>query len=318
MQRLTPAHRVAAILLAMLLAVPIVTEGGAAIAAPKKTTKTTCSTQGVCTTVTCVDHVCTVTVTQPGSPGKPGQPGKPSPLPSDDRCAGMVGNDPATADNPAACRAQLHGDVCLHRERLILDSLGVNNINTLTPAQVVLFNQQMAAAGCPTVTTPGTLAQTALNQMTFAPPAFHRSPDETKKINGLPYSWVNLWTFVWTSQASWQPLSKTAATPNGAVWATVTATPTTLTYTPGDGHAPVVCNGPGRPWVDSDGFNAPSQGACAYKYTDYSRHPLTVTLTETWSISWVGSGGTAGTITPPMTASTSGQLNVMQIETVNR
>ncbi|MDX6229548.1 MAG: hypothetical protein QOI76_2938 [Frankiales bacterium] len=197
-------------------------------------------------------------------------------------------------------------------------SLNVASVYVMTPAQVASYNQQMAAAGCPTIATPATLAQTALNEMTFEPPVFHRSPDETKKINGMPYTWVNLWTYVWTTQASWKPMSKTATTPDGTVWATVTAVPTTLTYTPGDGHSPVVCHGPGRSWVDSDGFNPPSRGACGYQYTDYSRHPLTATLTETWSISWVGSGGTSGTITPPMTASTSGQLNVMQIETVNR
>ena len=230
----------------------------------------------------------------------------------------MVGNDPTTASNPGACAAQLHSEACTQQGRLILDSMGVNNVNTLTPAQVDSYNRQMAAAGCPTITTPATLAQTAFRQLVFLPPAFHRSPDETKKINGMPYTWVNLWTYVWTSQASWRPMSKTATTANGAVWATVTATPTTLTYTPGDGHAPAVCNGPGRPWVDSDEFNPPSRGACGYQYTDYSRHTLTATLTESWSISWVGSGGTSGTITPPMTASTSGQLNVMQIETVNR
>jgi hypothetical protein len=171
----------------------------------------------------------------------------------------------------------------------------------------------MAAVGCPTVATPGTLAETALKELVFLPPAAHRSPDETKKIHGMPYTWVNLHTWFWTDAASWKPLTKTARA--GAVWATVTATPTTLTYTAGDGGS-AVCHGPGRPWTQADGFNAPSQGGCAYKYTDYSRHPLTVTETETWSISWVGSGGTSGTITPPMSNSTSGQLNVMQIETV--
>ena len=200
----------------------------------------------------------------------------------------MVGNDPATANNPAACAAQLHSEACTQRTRLILDSLGVNNIDALTPAQVAVFNQQMTAAGCPTVSTPATLAQTAFKQLAFLPPVFHRSPDETKTINGLPYSWVNLWTFFWTSPASWQPMSKTARA--GALWATVTATPTTLTYTAGDGGS-AVCPGPGRPWVASDGFDPPSHGACGYRYADYSRHPLTVTLTQTWSITWVGDGG---------------------------
>ena len=54
----------------------------------------------------------------------------------------------------------------LHRKRngLILDSMGVNNVDALTPAQVASYNQQMTAAGCPTITTPATLAQTAFKQ----------------------------------------------------------------------------------------------------------------------------------------------------------
>jgi hypothetical protein len=315
MQRLTPARRVAALLFALLVALPTVGRGGDAMAEAKRTTKTTCNQYGFCTTVTCVDLVCTVTVSHPGQPGKPGKPGQPV---VGGPCAGEVGSDPGTADDPVACLNSLHSTFCVHRAQTIADDLGIVDFNTATLAQLDAYNQQMTAAGCATVTTPAMLAQTAFKQLVLLPPAFHRSPDETKKINGMPYTWVNLWTYVWTTQASWKPMSKTAATPDGTVWATVTAVPTTLTYTPGDGHSPVVCHGPGRSWVDSDGFNPPSQGACGYRYTDYSRHPLTATLTETWSISWVGSGGTSGTITPPMTASTSGQLNVMQIETVNR
>ena len=315
MQRLTPLGRVATVLIALLAALPAVARGGDAIAAT--TTKTICNaTTGICRTVTCVDLVCTVTVSHPGQPGQPGRPGKPGGPVVTGPCAGMVGNDPGTADDPVACVGSLHSTFCVHRAQTIEADLGIVDFNTATLAQLDSYNQQMTAAGCATVTTPAMLAQTAFKQLVFLQPVFHRSPDETKKINGLPYSWVNLWLFAWTNAASWKPMSKTAATPDGTVWATVTATPTTLTYTPGDGHAPVVCNGPGRPWVTSDGFEPPSQGACGYKYTDISHHPLTVTLTETWSISWVGSGGTSGTITPPMTASTSGQLNVMQIETV--
>jgi hypothetical protein len=113
-------------------------------------------------------------------------------------------------------------------------------------------------------------------------------------------------------------LTATAATPDGSVWATVTAKPVSLTFDPGDGHAPVVCDGPGRPWTDADGFAAPSGGACGYVYTKVSSHALTASETETWDVTWVGSGGSSGTITPPMATTTSGQLNVMQIETVVR
>ena len=115
MQRLTPVRRVTAILIAICSwSFPSSLTGGDASAAT--TTHTVCDQYGVCTTVTVRGprlhgdgH------RSPGSPGQPGHPGMPPPPPPDDLCAGMVGNDPTTADNPAACAAQLHSEACIAR-----------------------------------------------------------------------------------------------------------------------------------------------------------------------------------------------------------
>jgi len=43
--------------------------------------------------------------------------------------------------------------------------------------------------------------------------------------------------------------------------------------------------------------------------------PITATETIVWKITWTGTGNTGGDI-PGLSTSTSGQLNVMQIQTV--
>ena len=282
-----------------------------------------------------IDPGCIITVTGPGNPGSPGQPGHPGPTPSPGQGDGVCHNtnpdtgcvpcptadpqgvDPGQAGDPAACAAWQHTLGCrTQKSNYMLGAFGTTDADALTAAQVAQLNTYLAAQGCPTVTTPATLAQQAVAMLRLPKPSGHRSPGETQLYKGVPFTWVNLWTMFWSDPDTWKPVSATAATPDGSVWATATATPVSLTYTPGDGHAPIVCDGPGRPWVTSDGFAAPSQGACGYQYTDISQQPLTSTQTITWDISWVGSGGTSGTITPPLTTSTSGQLNVMQIETV--
>lgn len=270
--------------------------------------------------------VCVVTVVEDGQPPiNPGPNPSPSPEP-DDPCAGMVGGDPATAIDPAACRSELHSEQCLQDEADALNAADTAaqaagqplpaTLADLSEAQFAVLNAQLQKDGCKQVLTPGTEAQDALKKIVFPLPSGHRSPLETSLIHGMPYTYTGLWTFFWTDQSTWKTLTATAATPDGSVWATVTAKPVSLNFDPGDGSSPVVCDGPGRPWVDADGFTAPSGGACGYMYTKLSTAPVTATETETWQVTWVGSGGSSGTITPPMPTKTSGKLNVLQIETV--
>lgn len=114
---------------------------------------------------------------------------------------------------------------------------------------------------------------------------------------------------------SWREVSVTASA--GPVWATVTAVPTVLTFDPGDpaGAGPVACSGT----APVDPYVAASPGACSYVFTNSSStsphdgyHFLT-TLSIEWSITWVSSGGGAGTF-DPFTTSTTTELAVAEVK----
>ena len=163
--------------------------------------------------------------------------------------------------------------------------------------------------------TPEQLARQALATLTVPSPVMQRSPSASNSDNGVPYTWVNLWTWVWTDPTSWSPLSARAAA--GAVWAEVEVTPTRLTFVPGDGGAGVVCPGPGRPWREADGNAAPTAGGCGYRYKHVAATPVTATLSIEWQVTWRGSGGTGGTL-PAMTTQASSSFVVQQIQVVTR
>jgi hypothetical protein len=170
-----------------------------------------------------------------------------------------------------------------------------------------------AGADGPAVTA-AELAQQARALLKVPKPRFQRSPDQSFTDAGTPITWVNLWTWYWTTETSWRPTSKTASL--GDVSATVTATPQTMTFKPGNGKPPVTCPGPGRAWTETDGNAAPSDGGCAYRYTRPSDR-VTATLSIRWSVAWEGSDGTSGQL-PAMTTQTSDSFAVQQIQTVNR
>ena len=74
------------------------------------------------------------------------------------------------------------------------------------------------------------------------------------------------------------------------------ATPTALVFDPGDGSAPVTCDGPGRPWTEADGSDPPSAGACGYMYRAVTPNgPLTATTSIQWSVAWTSNVGAGGT-----------------------
>lgn len=200
------------------------------------------------------------------------------------------------------------GQQCLSLFAAYSPRLSLTDLNTL-----------LAANSCPTVPaaaippSPAELAQRALAGFLLPDPSGHRSPSETLIYRGYPFTYVNLWLYFWTDAGTWKSLSATARA--GGNWATVTAKPVSLSYNPGDGSSLVLCSGPGRGWTDADGNAAPSGGACGFQYKRVTSQPVTSTQTITWQLSWVGSGGTGGTF-PDRSTLTSGQLQVMQIQTV--
>jgi len=125
---------------------------------------------------------------------------------------------------------------------------------------------------------------------------------------------VQLWTWVWAGE--WQPLARTVEL--RGVSATVTATPTSLSFDPGDGSAPVTCQGPGRPWTAADGSNPPSAGGCGYMYRSVTPDgPLTATTSIEWSVEWTSNVGAGGAFPALSTQATSSFL-VEQIQMVTR
>lgn len=198
------------------------------------------------------------------------------------------------------------------------------------PAQLVYApNPPPAAAGGPAVPAaprppppppppdPAVLAQQAYGELSLPKPEAQRSPDASNSdpdMGGLPYTWVGLHTWIWVN--NWQPLERTVDL--RGVSATVTATPTSLSFAPGNGDSPVSCPGPGRPWTDADGNEPPTGGGCAYKYRAVTPNgPLTATTGIEWSVEWTSNTGAGGMFPAVNTSSTSSFL-VEQIQVVVR
>jgi len=149
-------------------------------------------------------------------------------------------------------------------------------------------------AGVPLVT-PEMLAQDARNLLPI--------PVPTVAINGWGpgASLVQMPTWWWVTNADGTLTQRTSL---GAVWAEVTATPTTSTWTPNTPvDAPVTCNGMGIAWAQ--GMSEEQAGHCAITYTTASFRRLAgddqtfdSSLEVTWKVTWVGSGGTGGVLEP--------------------
>jgi hypothetical protein len=160
---------------------------------------------------------------------------------------------------------------------------------------------------------PRTLALTAEKTLRLPQPTGDRSPSQAQRFHGYPFTYVNLWTWFWTNPASWQ--TRTATARAGGVSATVTVTPTSLTFDPGDGSAAVACAEPGRAWTSADGNGKPTSGGCGYRYRSATSQPVTSTQSIHWTVTWRASDGESGTL-PDLTTSRSGQLMVLQVESV--
>lgn len=263
--------------------------------------------------------------------GSPGSPGGGSSVPPGE--AGGTQADPCVVDpNSSACAAENAARMCstLAADWAVGGGAGKGrDLNNLTPVLLADLNKDLAMSNCPpwgaggTVVDTATLAVQAAASFRLPDPSGDRSPSPSQLYNGYPFTYLNLWTFYWTDPGAWVNCGGacTATARAGGNYATVTARPVSLTFDPGNGSPAVSCPGPGRPWVESDGNNAPTGGACAYKYAHVTGpgydQPVTSTQTITWELTWVGSNNTAGTLTQRTTAR-NGPLNVLQIQTVNR
>jgi hypothetical protein len=229
-----------------------------------------------------------VVVTSPGGNGSGGA--------SSDRVV-SVGVDPCTVDlSSAGCSVSNAWAACRAARPQLWTQVGC----PVTPS-----------AAAPT---PGQLALQAYGLLRLPSPTGDRSPDQNVRWRGYAFSYVNLWTWFWTSPATYRPVSKTV-TARG-VSATVTAGPTALVFDPGDGGSPVSCAGPGRPWREPDGAGPPATG-CGYQYRHVTgAGPITATVSIYWRVTWVGNNGESGAL-PVLVTQRSAQLNVLQVQVVN-
>jgi hypothetical protein len=156
------------------------------------------------------------------------------------------------------------------------------------------------AAGRPP--TAAELATAAYGQLRLPAPVPARYPSGTLR-DGRPYTIVQTHMWFWSAPSVWKPLSKTVCA--GALCATATARPSSLSFDPGNGDQPVSCDGPGTSWVRPAGGSwvpvRQPQG-CDYQYTrstyGYPAGELTATYTITWGVTWTGTNGRSGTLNP--------------------
>lgn len=175
---------------------------------------------------------------------------------------------------------------------------------------------------------PAVLAQQAYASMktTIPAPKPTTSPDFRMAVDptiGQAVTVVNLWVWFWATPDVWHPITQTLTL--RGVRVTVTATPTTLTYTPGNGDDPVVCgNAPGVPWrepadrVSNPDPNSRDIGGCGYRYERVNTvsTPWTATVAITWQVTWTSNIGRNGALDPLTTRVNTAPFVVEQIDVV--
>ncbi len=161
----------------------------------------------------------------------------------------------------------------------------VTCIDTAT-GDVVSSRYFIYQPGAPAMS-PLALARSAVSSLTLAFPSPQTNPGiDQRQLPGID-------TWMWIDAADWQPVSASASIPGMS--ATVTATPTQVTWDMGDGSAPVVCDGPGTPY-DPERPPADQTSDCTYRYQRRGSYPASATVR--WEITWSASDGDGGSLAP--------------------
>lgn len=160
------------------------------------------------------------------------------------------------------------------------------------------------APGAVALPSPEELAEQARSQLRLPSPVIGSSPAGTQLVR-LP-------TWLWVDRAVWQPRSATASVPGVAV--TATATPTSVSWSMGDG-ATVTCAGPGTPFP-ADGVPEAASPDCGYTFHRSSASApgerFRSTATVRWRVTWSGAGA-SGTF-PDMTTSAGASFRVAEAQ----
>jgi hypothetical protein len=155
---------------------------------------------------------------------------------------------------------------------------------------------------------PVVVARQAASQLALDSPRIATSPPTgTEQLVRLP-------TWLWIDPASWQAQHATASVPGVSV--TANATPTTVTWTLGDGTT-LTCRGPGTAY-SAGADPAAASPDCGHTYmrssADQPGGAFAVTATVTWGITWAG-GGQTGAL-PALQTQAITTLRVVESRTV--
>jgi hypothetical protein len=170
---------------------------------------------------------------------------------------------------------------------------------------VWIANGQAPPGAAPTVS-PAALAQMARNQLRLPTPVIAANPPGEQLVS-LP-------TWLWLS-GGWTTTSATASVPGVSV--TAVATPTSVTWSMGDGNT-VSCAGPGTSFPTGTDPHA-SSPTCGYTYRSSSAgqpgEAYAVSATVHWTVTWSGAGQNG--VFPDMTTTGTAAFRVAESQAIN-
>ncbi len=132
---------------------------------------------------------------------------------------------------------------------------------------------------------PVTVRNSAVASLAMPAPAMAANPplDDPDR-----FSVVRIPTWFWIADP-WEPITSTAS--DGGITVTVTATPISVTWDPGDGSASVVCDDAGVAWQPGLGDDDTD---CSYTYTQSSAgeadDAYRLSATVAWDLTWTING----------------------------
>lgn len=164
----------------------------------------------------------------------------------------------------------------------------------------------------PRTVDPRALAEDASDRAPIPLPGIHLSPPEGRE------QVVGIETWLWIDPAEWQPVSSSASA--GAVTATATAVPESVTWSMGNGDN-VTCPGPGTAY-EPGAAAAGRKPTCSYTFRRSSARALEgqyqLRATVTWRVTWSASGAPGGGALGTVTRTSAVPIRVAEIQAVNQ
>lgn len=246
----------------------------------------------------------TTTIYLPGSPGNaPGAPTDSTEAVSLNPCSYRL--DPLIAEEFDF----FHGPEAPTQEQIDAGKVLWYSVSCPGLAEYPIFLIVGDPAPGPPPPTPGQLAAVARQVMQLPLPAVRHNPADA----GL----VNLATWLWLDDSSWQVQSNTLTLRGTSV--TVVAKPTRVDWVTGDGSR-LTCAGQGRAYDTRVPVDQQST-YCSHTYRRSSAgepaNAYAGSATSSWEISWVGSapgGVVARGVLPPLELTTRFELPVQEVQ----